>query len=468
MLFTEFRFFLFMILVFVVYWSITNNNARKLFLLICSYIFYSAWDWRFLSLIIISTLIHFIAGQKIYAEKDKTIRKIWLLSSVAASLIILAFFKYFNFFVDSLNSLFGLIGAEILIKNMGIILPIGISFYTFHTLTYTIDIYNGVLKPQKKFFDVALFVTFFPLLVAGPIIRAKDFLPQLSEIRVFRSVNVKYFIALFICGLFKKAVIADHIAPIADQFFSSPESYSLLSSYVIIISYAVQIYCDFSGYSDIAIACAGLLGYELCENFSHPYFSKNIREFWRRWHISLSTWFRDYCYIPLGGKNPKKLITYKNLLITMLLCGLWHGASWNFVFWGGYHGIGLILHRQWYHLTSNMKLLNKLIAPLAPLVTFYYVCIGWIFFRANDTHSCFAILKSVIFFNSSGQATIENNIIFIGILLPLIHLLSYKKLGKNLFNRLPGWSAAIILGASFYITIMFSQFTYPPFIYFQF
>ena len=351
---------------------------------------------------------------------------------------------------------------------MGILLPLGISFYTFHTLTYSIDIYNGILRPQKNFFDVALFVAFFPILIAGPIIRAKDFLPQLSESRVFRSINVKYFIALFISGLFKKAVIADHIAPIADQFFSSPESYSLLSSYVIIISYAIQIYCDFSGYSDMAIACAGLLGYELCENFSYPYFSKNIREFWRRWHISLSTWFRDYCYIPLGGRHPRKLITYKNLMITMLLCGLWHGAAWKFIFWGGYHGIGLILQRQWHHLTCNMRYFNKLIAPLAPVITFYYVCIGWIFFRANDLHSCFSILKSVILFNSSGQFTIGNDIIFVGILLPLIHLLSYKKLGKALINSLPGWSAAIILGSAFYITIMFSQFIYPPFIYFQF
>ena len=264
---------------------------------------------------------------------------------------------------------------------LSIVLPVGISFYTFQTLSYSIDIYAGRLQPQKSLLDLATFVAFFPQLVAGPIVRAADFLPQLAIARSFSQVNVRACLILFMVGFFKKACVSDNLAPIVDRYFSAPETYNALSSWIGVLSYTVQIYCDFSGYSDMAIACAGLLGYELCVNFDFPYLASSITDFWRRWHISLSTWLKDYLYIPLGGNRGGQLFTYRNLMLTMVLGGLWHGAAWTFVVWGALHGGALIAHKEWKKLMTSRAAATKPKNSLWPiLLTFYWVCITWVFF----------------------------------------------------------------------------------------
>ena len=382
MIFTEFRFLFFFLIAFLIHWGLQKNQHRKLWLLVCSYVFYGAWDWRFLSLIWISTVIDYIVGLKLSQQLIKNNnRKQWLIVSLCTNLGILGFFKYFNFFVESGVNFINFLGFSIDFNTIQIVLPVGISFYTFQTLSYSIDIYYGKLKPVHKFLDFALFVSFFPQLVAGPIVRASTFLPQLEETRNFSNVRVKYCLMLFMIGFIKKACISDRLSPIVDRFFEAPETYTASSSWVGVLFYAVQIYCDFSGYTDMAIACAGLLGYELSLNFNFPYFSENITDFWRRWHISLSTWLRDYLYIPLGGNRGSKLFTYRNLILTMLLGGLWHGAGWNFVIWGGLHGGALIWQREWSKFSAPYQWLCNCMKLIGPLLTFYWVCIAWIFFE---------------------------------------------------------------------------------------
>ncbi|WP_426547437.1 MBOAT family O-acyltransferase [Dapis sp. BLCC M126] len=324
------------------------------------------------------------------------------------------------------------------------------------------------MKPVYKFLDFALFVSFFPQLVVGPIVRAFTFLPQLEETRNFSRVQVKSCLMLFMVGFIKKACISDRLSPIVDPFFDAPETYSASSSWVGVLFYAVQIYCDFSGYTDMAIACAGLLGYELCLNFHFPYFSKNITEFWRRWHISLSNWLRDYLYIPLGGNRGGKLFTYRNLMLIMLLVGLWHGAGWNFVIWGGLHGGALILQREWSKLSAPYKWLCTLIKPISPLLTFYWVCIGWIFFRAVDMEKSITIVKSFVFFNSPGSQELGIHHLGIFLLLAIAHFATYKNLWREWWQKFPDWIFAAWYGFAFSVILLFIAPNYSAFIYFQF
>ncbi|MEL7520851.1 MAG: MBOAT family O-acyltransferase, partial [Cyanobacteria bacterium J06553_1] len=307
MIFTEFRFFIFFAVVFGVYWALRSNGWRKAWILACSYAFYGAWDWRFLSLIIGSTLVDYVVGLNLVKCDDSSkvnsskAKRSWLALSLCVNLGALAFFKYANFFADSAVGFFSWMGLPVNSVTLGIVLPVGISFYTFQTLSYSLDIYAGQLQPKKNLLDLATFVAFFPQLVAGPIVRAADFLPQLEIARSFDQVNVRACLTLFMVGFFKKACVSDNLAPIVDKYFAAPDTFDAISSWIGVLSYTVQIYCDFSGYSDMAIACAGLLGYELCVNFNFPYFASSITDFWRRWHISLSTWLKDYLYIPVGG-----------------------------------------------------------------------------------------------------------------------------------------------------------------------
>src|SRR5918993_1069168 len=331
MYFNSIDFAIFLPIVFILYWFVFRKlRFQNVLLILSSYLFYGWWDWRFLFLLFFSTLLDYFSGIQIYNAHSKQLKKLWLWTSVTINLGFLAFFKYYNFFIDSLIDT----GINIQPSTLQFILPVGISFYTFHGLSYVIDIYQNRIKAEKSFIDYALFVSFFPLLVAGPIERATHLLPQLKRPRSFDYSKAVDGLRQILWGLFKKVVIADNCAVIANTVFDGSGNYPGSAHVIGAIFFAFQIYCDFSGYSDIAIGTARLFGIDLLRNFSYPYFSRNIAEFWRRWHISLSSWFRDYLYIPLGGSKGGTWIKIRNTLLIFLVSGFWHGANWTFIAWG--------------------------------------------------------------------------------------------------------------------------------------
>tara|TARA_R110002096_G_scaffold161920_2_gene328782 strand:- start:1764 stop:3164 length:1401 start_codon:yes stop_codon:yes gene_type:complete len=375
MIFNSVTFLIFFVIVFTTYWLIPKKNFKwqNVLLLVASYVFYGWWDWRFLSLIAFSTVLDYVVGLHIHASFSK--KKMFLLISLISNLGLLGVFKYFNFFIESWVNLWSLFGYEMSISTLNIILPVGISFYTFQTMSYSIDIYRGELKPTKNFIEFATFVSFFPQLVAGPIERASNLLPQLARERKMSLVRFKNGLFQIFIGFFRKVVVADAIGSIIDGIYNAPDIHNASSIVMAVVLYSFQIYFDFSGYSDIAIGTAKILGFDFKRNFNLPYFSVSITEFWRRWHISLSTWLRDYLYIPLGGNKKGIKIQYRNLFITMLLGGLWHGSSWNFVVWGAIHGLLLSLEKRFYLIPKKYTLLKN-------LFIFSLVSLIWIFFRA--------------------------------------------------------------------------------------
>jgi alginate O-acetyltransferase complex protein AlgI len=336
MLFNSLTFIIFLPIVFCCYWFLFQKKIKyqNILILIASYVFYGWWDWRFLSLIIFSTLIDFSVAKAMHAAKSQTQKKYFLYASIFVNIGLLGFFKYFNFFIESWVELCQNIGFQVNITTLNIILPVGISFYTFQTLSYTIDIYREKIEPETNLINFSAFVAFFPQLVAGPIERASNLLPQFSKQRTFSYEKAVSGIRLILWGLFKKVVIADSCAMYANTIFENSENYNSGTLILGAIFFAFQIYGDFSGYSDIAIGVARLFGFDLMTNFKKPYFSRDIAEFWRRWHISLSTWFRDYVYIPLGGSKGSLLKKIRNVFIIFIVSGFWHGANWTFIFWG--------------------------------------------------------------------------------------------------------------------------------------
>ncbi|CAD5919043.1 MBOAT family O-acyltransferase [Planktothrix agardhii] len=468
MLFTEFRFIVFFIIVFSVHWTLQKNQHRKILLLLCSYIFYGAWDWRFLSLIWISTFIDYWVGIYLSKTQDNSLKKKWLIFSLITNLGILGLFKYFNFFTASASQFFNFLGLPLDFPTLNVILPAGISFYTFQTLSYSIDVYQGKLKAVKNILDFALFVSFFPQLVAGPIVRASTFLPQLETARKFEQIHFKDCFILFLIGFIKKACISDRFSPIVDQFFSDPEAYTAFSAWLGVLLYTVQIYCDFSGYTDMAIATARLLGYELCINFNFPYFASNISDFWRRWHISLSTWLRDYLYIPLGGNRGGKLTNYRNLMATMVLGGLWHGAGWTFVIWGTLHGIALIIQREWSDNRLKFSSLTQIVKLISPLLTFYWVCVAWIFFRSVDLQTALITINSFVLFQSSGAKTLSFNLVWVLLGLAIVHYATYKHWLNYKLEKIPNSIFAMLYGVTVAVVLMVIAPQYSAFIYFQF
>ena len=399
MLFNSIEFLLFLPIVFVLYWFVFNKNIKhqNLLILVSSYFFYGWWDYRFLSLIILSTIVDYVIGLNISNQSSKKNQKILLWCSVLFNLGVLGFFKYYNFFIESWIDLFSSIGYEInSVWTLNIILPVGISFYTFQTMSYTIDIFKGKLNPTKDFVSFAAFVSFFPQLVAGPIERATNLLPQILNKREFKYEQGVQGLKLIFWGLFKKVVIADTLAPVVNDIFENYQDFGGVTLWLGAIYFAFQIYCDFSGYSDIAIGTSKLFGFEVMSNFKFPYFSRNIGEFWRRWHISLSTWFRDYLYIPLGGSKKGKRISLINIFIIFLVSGFWHGANWTFIVWGLFHSILFIPS---FIFKTNRKYVSSIIAEnsLMPSpkefiqvgTTFILVTIGWVFFRSETIGDSF-------------------------------------------------------------------------------
>lgn len=380
MLFNELQYWIFFALVMVGYVLLPHKGQNR-FLLVASYVFYGFWDWRFLGLILLSTVVDYVIGLKLHQEAEDRRRKRLLWLSLGMNLGLLGIFKYFNFFIDTFAVVLEQAGLSANLPALSIILPVGISFYTFQTLSYTIDIYRRELKPTDDFLDYALYVAFFPQLVAGPIERAKNLMPNITLPRALSWSAFERGLGLCLIGLVKKVAIADAIAPTVDSVFASPDPTRadvILACWL----FAIQIYCDFSGYTDIARGTAKALGFNLMRNFAQPYFATNPREFWRRWHISLSSWLRDYLYVSLGGNRKGRLRTHLNLIVTMLLGGLWHGAAWNFVLWGAYQGGILSVHRMIPKLSLGSWFGLKRLIGIA--IFFQITSFGWLLFRAES------------------------------------------------------------------------------------
>ena len=482
MLFNSTDFLIFLPAVFLVYWFIVNKSLKlqNLFIAIASYVFYGWWDWRFLSLIGISTIVDYSVGRGLAKARTPKIRKLLLLTSIFVNLGFLGFFKYFNFFVDSFVSAFSALGVTLNSPSLSLILPVGISFYTFQTLSYTIDVYRRKLDPTTDIVAFAAYVGFFPQLVAGPIERAINLLPQFQKTRKFNYSESVNGLQQILWGMFKKIVIADRCAEIANLVFSHPSRYTGSALIFGVILFSFQIYGDFSGYSDIAIGTARLFGFNLMKNFAFPYFSRDIAEFWRRWHISLTTWFRDYLYIPLGGSRVGVRKKIRNIFIVFLTSGFWHGASWSFVIWGTIHAIYYLplqifdRHRKNIQIVAKARLFPSFLEVINMLGTFTLVAFGWIFFRAENIDHAVSFIKHMISRSifSIPNLPIRELLITLGL---LVLFLILEWLGREneyaietLFVKQPrifrwGFYAGLI-----FLIGMFMQTKETPFIYFQF
>lgn len=554
MLFIEFRFFLFFALVFGVYWTLRRNAWRKAWILLCSHFFYACffvgdpfrflgnildgeWEkapagWWFPLVLLGSTCMDYVVGLGIAGARTQAARKGWLLLSLVANLGTLGFFKYFNFFLTSASEFLAWLGLPASDWTLRIILPYGVSFYTFQSLSYSIEVYRGHIKAERSFLDLAFFIAFFPQLVAGPIVRAMSFLPQTKTLRRWESVDVRGALVQFLVGFVKKACIAESVAPFVDEYFAAPEKYDAVSAWIAVALYAVQIYCDFSGYTDMAIAAARLIGYELTVNFNFPYFARSMTDFWRRWHISLSSWLRDYLYISLGGNRGSQWFTHRNLFLTMLLGGLWHGAAWTFVIWGALHGAALIVHREWQRwrgtdrrrprvepspqIPGEVQVANppapaisrgsgvvsdagressaviqsagereterdrassagavpvwreRLGTAAAIAATFYFVCICWIFFRMPDLEKAWLTCEAFLFLQADGRAMLDRSLWLLFGGLALMHWLNYRRVFSTWWRRGPDALFAVGYGATAAVVLLFVPQKYTPFIYFQF
>jgi alginate O-acetyltransferase complex protein AlgI len=482
-LFNSITFAVFLPIVTILYWFIFNKSLRfqNLLLLVASYVFYGWWDWRFLSLIFISSLSDFIIGHLMDKKSDKLIRKLLIWSSLLLNLGLLAFFKYFNFFVDSAIELGQKLGLQLHESTLNIILPVGISFYTFQTLSYTIDIYRKKIKPTSDIISFFAFVSFFPQLVAGPIERASHLLPQFQKPRVFDLAGAKDGLRQILWGLIKKVVIADTIGIQVNQIFDSASFTSTPGITLIVgsVLFTFQIYCDFSGYSDIAIGTARLFGFDLMRNFAYPFFSRNIGELWQRWHISLTTWFRDYVFIPLGGNRVSQSRLIINIMITFTISGLWHGANWTFIFWGALNGLFylpvlLLKNKGKFNSIVAVKSIFPNIKELFQIIlTFTLFSLTMIFFRSKNIESSFDYIHSLISNINMNFIIIlqwlqDKSIIMI-IILVIVEWLQRRKSHALEVHSYPVIFRWIIYIISMAIFIYFGEFGgKQQFIYFQF
>ena len=479
MLFNSLDFAIFLPVVFMLYWFITDRNlkAQNLLLVLASYFFYGWWDWRFLSLILFSTLVDYTVGLALAKQENHTKRRMLLWTSILVNLGFLGFFKYYNFFLDNFVSAFSFFGTEFQANSLNIILPVGISFYTFQTLSYTIDIYRRKLEPTKDIVAFSAFVSFFPQLVAGPIERASNLLPQFYKKRTFDYAKASDGVRQILWGLFKKMVIADNCAEYANEIFNNSADYNGSTLLLGALFFTFQIYGDFSGYSDIAIGTSRLFGFNLKQNFAFPYFSRDIAEFWRRWHISLSTWFRDYLYIPLGGSRGGTWMKVRNTFIIFIVSGFWHGANWTFIAWGALNAIYflplLLRKKNRVHLgaISTNYYFPSLKDGFNILITFLLTVIAWVFFRAeNISHALSYISEifSISLFTSPEILPWE--------MMSLIAIfISVEWFGRNGLYALEGLNkikaSFVKIGISFIliiVTILYMSNTEQEFIYFQF
>jgi len=479
MLFNSIHFLIFFPVV-VIFFFLIPQRQRWIFLLAASYYFYMCWKMEYIFLIIASTLIDYFAGIRM-ENVVRSKRTKYLLLSLAANLGLLFTFKYFNFFNGAFRSAFQHFNIVYHIPNLRVLLPVGISFYTFQTLSYSIDVYRGERKAERHLGIFALYVAFFPQLVAGPIERSTRLLPQFYEKHSFNYQRLMDGFILMVWGFFKKIVIADRLAVVVNHVYNNVSDFSGLSFLIASYCFALQIYCDFSGYSDIAIGSARIMGFDLMKNFNRPYFSKSISEFWKRWHISLSTWFRDYLYIPLGGNRVKKWRWHVNIMIVFLLSGMWHGANWTFLIWGGLHGFYLVFSTFTHKLRqkiSSLFLLDRFVYVkkiFAVIITFHLVLLGWIFFRANSLSDAFYILKHIFSSFSINiptfgldQSQWYTALLAVAVLL-IVHFAERKNSLSNIIRSQPSilrWSLCFFL-VIFVITMGYYDYSL-QFIYFQF
>ena len=476
MLFPTFTFFLFFAAVLLFNWWLKKWPLLwRLFLLLISYFFYATWNFRFLFLLFGITLANFFFGRLISKEQDEKKRRLVLFAAVVINLLFLGFFKYYGFFRSSFSALLKIFGSSPQFLLLHLILPVGLSFYILRAISYNIDIFRRQLKLTVSLLDFSLYIAFFPQLLSGPIMRPTEFLPQLENGGAKTIENFPEQIALILSGLFKKLVIASYLTTnIVDNVFAVPQNHSALAVLLAIYAYAVVIYCDFSGYSEMAIGIAGLMGFKSPQNFNAPYLALNIQDFWRRWHITLSNWLRDYVYIPLGGNRKGKLRKYLNLLVTMFVSGLWHGTGLHYVIWGLFHGFGLaafqIIDEKEQQLPAPKTLLIKLIKKFASwFITLHFVCFGWIFFRAESVSDAFLIIKQL--FNSSGPA--EPLPLYVIYLIPLCFLGFFfgeriKKLFVSVQEKIPFFFQILLVAILVVLILKLGPEIIPPFIYFNF
>ncbi|MCZ6594195.1 MAG: MBOAT family protein [Bacteroidetes bacterium] len=482
MLFNSLEFAFFLPIVFLLYWFVTHRSLKQqnALLLLASYFFYGWWDWRFLSLIAFSSLVDYVVGLSLANAETKMKRKLLLSLSILVNIGFLGFFKYFNFFAESFAQAFTLLGEPLEISSLKIILPVGISFYTFQTLSYSIDIYRKKLTPTKDFVAFFAFVSFFPQLVAGPIERASNMLPQFLNKRDFQYHEAVNGCRQILWGLFKKIVIADNCAKFVNIIFEDPSAHSSSTLFLGVILFSFQIYGDFSGYSDIAIGVARLFGFKLMRNFAYPYFSRNIGEFWRRWHISLSTWFRDYLYIPIGGSRGSTLLQIRNIFIVFLVSGFWHGASWNFLCWGGLHAlffIPLVLmkrNRTFLHSVKTKWLFPSLKEGLLIVFTFSITSLAWVFFRAESVSESLHYFQGMFSDSIFTVPDILRDIKAIVLVLFIFGLIFIEWIARDhqygIERITQKWSSPLRYGFYYGLTMVIFMFKGIPqdFIYFQF
>jgi len=478
MLFNSLDFIIFFPIVIAGYFAL-NPKYRWILLLLASYYFYMCWNYKYIVLILFSTVIDYFSALLMVRTNRLKVRKTLLILSLASNLGLLFFFKYFNFFAESINLVFDQFNVMKDVRYFDLLLPVGISFYTFQTLSYTIDVFRGKKEPETHFGKFALYVSFFPQLVAGPIERSTRLLPQLKKHFLFNYDRVRDGILLIVWGYFKKVVIADRIAEYVNIVYNNPTEHTGYPMIIATFFFSFQIYCDFSGYSDIAIGSAKIMGYDLMTNFRRPYFAQNIREFWRRWHISLSTWFRDYFYISIGGNRVSKFRHKLNIFLTFVVSGLWHGANWTFVIWGALHGIYQIIEIWKKNLISQYTFLQQIKIPKTfaqlsnILITFILVYISWIFFRANNVNDAFFIIQNL--FNTDPQpvnlfffkADMTISLITIAFLL-IIELWEEVSGLYDKITRFPKFIKWMILTVILLSIVILGKWDEVDFLYFQF
>jgi alginate O-acetyltransferase complex protein AlgI len=471
MLFNTFQFAYFFAIFFPLYWLLPHK-PQNLLLLAASYYFYACWDARFLALLILSTSMDYACGLAVDRIEEPRRRKLFVAVSMALNLGMLGYFKYYNFFADSLHVALARAGWTVSLSHLNLVLPIGISFYTFQSMSYVIDVYRRDIKPTRNFIEFAAFVSFFPHLVAGPIMRPTTLLPQVASPRRFNLQQFYAGVYLIFWGLTKKVVVADNLATIVNDLFGRWRSIDGGLALVAIYAFAFQIYCDFSGYTDAARGIAKCLGFELSLNFNLPYFATSPKDFWARWHISLSTWLRDYLYIPLGGSRGSKALLYRNLMLTMIIGGLWHGAAWTFVLWGAYQGLLLVGHRLAQPWLDRIKPTDPVDRAcwtwLRIFVTFHLICLGWLLFRANSIEQVVGMLSAIVK-NPAIPASAYILPVSLAILpLLLVQFAQYRSNDLNVVARTPWYVRSAFYTGCFYAFVLAGEFGGGQFIYFQF
>jgi alginate O-acetyltransferase complex protein AlgI len=472
MLFPTIEFAVFFSVVFPITWFLNQwNTTKKIFLVVASYFFYGFWSTDYLILLFCSSTGNFLWAWVFGPLKDGFLRRILLWVGVLANLAVLAYFKYYNFFAASVMDASSSLGFHLNIGFIEVALPIAVSFLTFHALSYLIDIYNRKLPPSRSLVDILLYICFFPHLIAGPIVRAKAFLEQTAHISDPRTIKIGYAVSLIIGGLFKKMIIANYISTdFVDGVFRSPGDYSSLDLLFGMYAYAIQIYCDFSAYTDIAIGIANLLGYEFPQNFNQPYRARTVQDFWRRWHITLSSWLRDYLYIPLGGSRHGEFYTIRNIIITMGLGGLWHGASFNFVIWGLLHGFWLSAERVLGVTGTKTKSRWSSVGKIAGwIITFHFVCVTWVFFRSPTLDASMAYFSGLLAGNgwTTTMTPLVMLVMALGALTQIVPANLFDHL-ERYYDRASIFTKVAIPAAAIFLLSAWSPSGMPPFIYFQF